>query len=46
MWTSARCLGLLAITGLDGLFLGAGNVPWWARFFHGSFSELQQGIRM
>lgn len=22
----------------DGLFYGAGSVPWWARFLHGSFS--------
>jgi hypothetical protein len=22
----------------DGLFYGAGNVPWWARFFHGSIN--------
>jgi hypothetical protein len=22
----------------DGLFYGAGKVPWWARFFHGSIN--------
>ena len=22
----------------DGLFYGAGKVPWWARFFHGSLN--------
>ena len=22
----------------DGVFYGAGKVPWWARFFHGTFN--------
>ena len=24
----------------DGVFFGAGKVPWWARFFHGAFSVM------